>query len=351
MNQEPTMSPSATLSDRIQPLTSKALAEAFQATVSNELPPLPEMADVDHHIDAVLDRRHPRFAGMVEQVRHFRGKRFRPLLVILTARALGSPSSRHAVLGASMELIHTATLVHDDVLDGAQMRRHSPTVNARYDNYNSILLGDWLFSQAFALASSLENLTINKMLAESACKVCEGELQQGLERGNLDLDEAAYFRIIDGKTAELLAACCKSSAVLAGAPSNLALQLESFGRKVGMAFQVADDILDLIGDEERTGKSLGTDLSQGKLTLPMIHALKQPLGAKVRALLQNPPQDITFARRSLVSLLNETGSIEYSKEVARELISDARTALFHLPASPWRQHLALLAEKAIGRSA
>jgi len=358
------MSRTATLSDRIPPLppkgsleskgpveVSRAQLEAFKSTVVGELPALLEMDEVERQIDEVLDRRHPRFAGMVEQVRHFRGKRFRPLLVILASKAAGRTTERHATLGAVMELIHTATLVHDDVLDGAQMRRHSPTVNARHDNYNSILLGDWIFSQAFALASNLENLTINKMLAESACKVCEGELHQGLERGNLELDEAAYFRIIDGKTAELLAACCKSSAILAESPPALVQHLETFGRKVGLAFQVADDLLDLVGEEGRTGKSLGTDLIQGKLTLPIIHALRQPSSQRVLALLNDAPADANLARQAMVPLLQESGSIDYAKDIARRLVAEARAALGHLPNTPWRQHLAHLAEKAISRSA
>jgi len=351
MNQEPTMSPTASLAEPLPSISAKVVGDVISAGLSQELPHLPEMDEVERQIDLVLNRRNPRFAPMVEQVRNFRGKRFRPLLVILSAKALGTTTTKHSILGAVMELIHTATLVHDDVLDGAQLRRHSPTVNARYDNYNSVLLGDWLFSQSFALASQLENQTINKLLAESACKVCEGELQQGLERGNLDLDEATYLKIIDGKTAELLAACCRCSAVLSGAAEHQALQLEMFGRKVGLAFQVADDLLDLVGEEDLTGKSLGTDLQQGKLTLPMIHGLRQKGGERVRKLLENPPADAGLARASMVALLDQLGSISFAREFARKLVSEARSALLALPLSPWRQHLAQLAEKAVARSA
>jgi octaprenyl-diphosphate synthase len=355
MNKEQNMSPVAflekTAAAQSELHASITLEDAVRRTVASELPQIPELAEVDRQIDMVLNRCHPRFANMVEQVRNFRGKRFRPLMVLLSAKAVGNITPKHAALGAVMELIHTATLVHDDVLDGAMVRRHAPTVNAVHDNYNSILLGDWILSQAFSLASTLENIKINHMLSEAACRICEGELNQGLERGNLALEEGAYYDNIDGKTAELIASCCRVSAVLANAPEDQVRHLENFGRKVGMAFQVADDLLDLWGDEDRTGKSLGTDLQQGKLTLPMIHALKQPLGPKVMAILKNPPEDSTRAREALVPLLEESGSLEYTRQKAREFVQQARAELAHLPPTPWRNQLASMAEKAVARTA
>lgn len=327
------------------------LESIFRQTVAAEISQIPELAEVEQHIDAVLNRCHSRFAPMVEQVKNFRGKRFRPIMVLLSAKAVGNPTPKHAALGAVMELIHTATLIHDDVLDEAMIRRFAPTINALHDNYTSILLGDWIFSQAFSLASTLENLRINHLLSESACRICEGELNQGMDRGNFGLEESTYFENINGKTAELIAACCKVSAILAKAPEDQVQHLENFGRKVGMAFQIADDLLDLWGDEDRTGKSLGTDLQQGKLTLPILHALRQPQSERVLAILRNPPKDSQKARASLIPLLETAGSLDYAKQIARDLIHQAKMELSNLPATVWRNQLTTMAEQAIARNA
>ena len=353
MNREQVMSPVTLLDSNphIAHPPKGGVDEILQHSLASELPQIPELADVEQHIDSVLNRSHSRFASMVDQVRHFRGKRFRPLMVLLSAKAVGNLTPKHAALGAVMELIHTATLIHDDVLDEAMIRRFAPTVNAVNDNYTSILLGDWIFSQAFSLASTLENLRVNHLLSESACRICEGELNQGMDRGNFALKESTYFDNINGKTAELIAACCKVSAIIANAPEDQVRHLENFGRKVGMAFQIADDLLDLWGDEDRTGKSLGTDLQQGKLTLPIIHALRQPNSERVLTILKNPPEDSQRARAALIHLLEEAGSLDYAKQIARELVHQARLELSHLPATVWRNQLATMAEKAIARTA
>src|SRR5581483_7138646 len=167
----------------------------------------------------------------------------------------------------------TATLVHDDVLDEAGLRRHVPTVNAGWGNKASILLGDYLFTHAFHLSSTIGDARACELIGEATNRVCEGELHQTLERGNLHLGEDEYFAIIDGKTAALTACCCRLGALYADAEPEVVERLATYGRLLGLAFQVADDLLDLMGQEDTAGKTLGTDLEQQKLTLPLIHML------------------------------------------------------------------------------
>src|SRR5262249_34284566 len=164
-------------------------------------------------------------------------------------RACGRVTTAHPVLGAVVEMIHTATLVHDDVLDGAGVRRYVDTVNALWGNQTSVLLGDYLFTHAFHLASTLDDVRACRLIGAATNRVCEGELCQGLQRGNLGLTEEAYFDVIDGKTAELIACCAQLGALYSGAAPEVVGALGRFGRGVGMAFQIADDVLDLVGEE------------------------------------------------------------------------------------------------------
>src|SRR5262249_40256168 len=203
-----------------------------------------------------------------------RGKRLRPALVLLAGQACGGTRPAHPVVAAVVEMIHTATLVHDDILDEASVRRHAATVNAEWGNETAVLLGDYLFTHAFHLAASLDSTRACRWIGHATNKVCEGEMQQVHHRGDLDLDEAGYFAIIEGKTAELTAVSCRLGASSAGASDATVAGLERYGRNLGIAFQIADDVLDIWGDERVTGKSLGTDLEKQKLTLPIILLLR-----------------------------------------------------------------------------
>ncbi len=203
------------------------------------------------------------------------GKRLRPALLLLTAKAVGRADKEHITLAAVVEMIHTATLVHDDVLDEAKLRRHRETVNAVSDNEASVLVGDFLFTHAFALASSLGTTYACQTIGRATNIVCAGELRQIHTRGNFALGEAEYLDIIEAKTAELCACCCRLGAHYAGADRELEEALDRFGRNLGIAFQIVDDLLDLVGDEDQAGKSLGTDLEKQKPTLPVIRLLAQ----------------------------------------------------------------------------
>ena len=221
------------------------------------------------------------------------GKRLRPALVLLSAQACGGIRPEHLPLAVTAELIHTATLIHDDVLDEATLRRHLDTVNARWDNEASVLLGDYLLARAICLASSLDDNFACRVISESARRMCEGELRQIESRGNYDLSEADYFEIIAGKTASLMACCCRLGAHYAGAEPAVCEALARYGHDLGVAFQIADDVLDLVGDQATVGKSLGTDLLKQKATLPLIRLLDSV----------TPPE-----RGELMALLSRSGN-------------------------------------------
>jgi octaprenyl-diphosphate synthase len=330
--------------------TALAVPSAVAPAVDLYAPIAADLEEVERVLARTLKSRYPQVAPVVEHVRHYRGKRLRPVLLLLSARASGRVMPAHHVLGAVVEMIHTATLVHDDVLDGATVRRHVATVNARWDNQTSVLLGDYLFTHAFHLASTLDDVRACRMIGLATNRVCEGELCQGLASGELGLTEDAYFDIIDGKTAELIACACQLGAIYAGATESAAAALARFGRGVGQAFQIADDLLDLVGDEGTTGKSLGTDLEQQKMTLPLIHLLRQgpeDLALQAQQVLK---QGDAVRRDSLQVLLARAGSLEYARRKAEDLAARARRELLALPPSPSRAVLESLAEKVVHRN-
>jgi octaprenyl-diphosphate synthase len=234
-----------------------------------------ELEQVESILHDELRSDHPFVDLLVKHGFRLGGKRLRPALLLLAGKACGELKHEHFVMGAVMELIHTATLIHDDVLDEAAIRRHLDTVNARWDNEASVLLGDYLFARSICLACTLEDHFATKVLSATARIMCEGELRQVENRGNYDLREEQYLSIIGGKTAELMACACRMGAYYAGASYDLLESMRRYGYNLGMAFQIADDLLDLLGDENTVGKSLHTDLHKQKPTLPLIRLLDQ----------------------------------------------------------------------------
>src|SRR5437667_958863 len=242
---------------------------AVQPAVDLFSPISRDLEEVERILAQQLAGQRPCVEPLTTHLRGYRGKRLRPALLLLVAHACGRITPAHRTLAAVVEMIHTATLVHDDVLDEALVRRHLPTVNAGWGNQTSILLGDFLFTHAFHLASTVDAEAC-RLIGEATNRVCEGELQQCSECGNLDLSEDDYLDMIDGKTAELTACCCRLGAAYSGKEPDIVERLAGYGRRLGIAFQIADDLLDLVGEEQATGKSLGTDVDQRKLTLPLI---------------------------------------------------------------------------------
>ena len=325
-------------------------ARAAMALAAQDLKSLVavDLDQVEQAIATVLGRRPPQLSGIIDHVSEYRGKRFRPLLALLTARLLGCESPGRLDLAVAMELMHTASLVHDDILDNADTRRHIPTIHSRWGSQSAVLLGDYLFSHAFVLAAQVGDTRVTLEVAETARKVCEGELKQNLEVGNWLLSETAYLEIIEGKTAELMAASCRLMAVHARAGETVCHALDTYGRSLGMAFQMADDLLDLEGDEETTGKSLGTDLQQGKVTLPIIHALATtdtPTRGHLLALLAGSAK-----RTALRPILDASGSLDHTRHRAEDFVGQARRALQILPSTPFRQALQDAADRALHRA-
>jgi len=233
------------------------------------------LVEVEDQLRLEFDSRIPELATVVQHGTQLGGKRLRPALVLLAASASGCVSRPHVILATVIEMVHTATLVHDDVIDRAERRRRVPTVNAKWNRDVSLLLGDYLFSQAFRLAATLPTIEACEQIGEASRRVCEGELRQVLNRNILDLEESTYIEIVRGKTAELCRVACQLGARYSEADSATVEALASYGENLGIAFQIADDYLDLWGDDDRVGKTLATDIVQGKMTLPLIRLLKQ----------------------------------------------------------------------------
>lgn len=309
-----------------------------------------ELLAVEDVYERELASSTPCVADVYRHVSRFRGKRLRPILVLLAGRACGRLTDEHVVLAAVVEMIHTATLVHDDVLDEAATRRHVATVNTRWNNETSVLFGDYLFTHAFHLAASLSSTHACRLIGRATNIVCEGELSQIHERGNVELSEADYLRIIDGKTAELCAVSCRLGAHYAGADEETAASLEACGRAMGVAFQIADDLLDVLGSENEAGKSLGTDLEKQKLTLPLIRLRDrsvEPERARICELLERPNGD---GREELLAALDRSDALEYTQVRAVEYAEAAADALCDVASGPEKNLLIEMAEFASRRS-
>jgi octaprenyl-diphosphate synthase len=307
-----------------------------------------DIAEAEAIFDRTLAPHRGPFGPLIEHHRHYRGKRLRPTHLLLAAKACGKIVPAHHTLAAAMEMIHTATLVHDDVLDEADLRRHAPTFNAGWGNKVSILLGDMLFTHAFHLTSTVDARAC-QITGEVTNRVCAGELRQVTERGNLELTEADYFTVIDGKTAALTECCGRLGALYAGASEEVAAKLANYGRSLGLAFQIADDVLDLVGAEETAGKTLGTDLAQQKLTLPVIHCLHRLApaeGAKLRDAIRTAADGLG---PRVLGALEKTQSVAYAKRKADEFARAAKSELECLPRGECRAVLEGIADWSVRR--
>jgi octaprenyl-diphosphate synthase len=308
-----------------------------------------ELAAAEDLLRGELSSDDPFVDSLVKHAFRLGGKRLRPALLLLAGKAAGKLARHHVVLAAVVEMIHTATLVHDDVLDEASLRRHRETINARSDNEASVLVGDFLFTHAFALAASLETTLACQTIGRATNIVCAGELRQIHSRGNFALSEADYLAIIEAKTAELCACCCRLGAHYAGAERDCEESLARFGRKLGIAFQIADDLLDLVGDEAAMGKSLGTDLAKQKPTLPLIRLLADRSPAERGEIVELATSLDAADRQQLQVWLKRSEALDYARNKAEEFAASARDELRHVPPSPARDALATLAELVVSR--
>lgn len=286
---------------------------------------------------------------LIKHVSRFRGKMLRPTLLLMAAKATGELNDAHITLATVVEMVHMATLVHDDVLDEAELRRKGATINHLRGNEAAVMLGDYLISHSYHLCSSLDSQIASRAIARTTNQVCEGELLQIENRNNFDLDEETYLQIITLKTAVLCAICCSLGARFAGASDDVVSRMDTFGLSIGQAFQIQDDILDIVGDTGTVGKTLGIDVEKGKMTLPMIHFMRtapREHRTLLRSLLQGREPDKVEQIRNLIL---PSRSIAYAVGKARQLIDRARASLEGIPDSDAKRALDLMAEFVVAR--
>lgn len=306
--------------------------EATPAPATLDLPAIQALAAPDMAaVDALIRRRLASDVVLVNQVAEHiiaaGGKRLRPMLLLLAARALGHGGADAHQLAAVIEFIHTATLLHDDVVDESDLRRGRKTANALFGNAASVLVGDFLYSRSFQLMVELERMPVMKILADTTNAIAEGEVLQLLHVRNPDTDEPAYLKVIERKTAVLFAAATRSGALLAGADATTQQRLHDYGMALGYAFQIADDVLDYSADETALGKHLGDDLAEGKATLPLIHAIRHSdadTRARLRTIVEHGD---VGAMPEVLAAIDATGGIAYSRGRAEDYADAAERAL------------------------
>ena len=309
----------------------------------------PEMAAMD----ALIRRRLASDVVLINQVAEYiigaGGKRLRPMLLLLAAGALGHRGPDAHQLAAVVEFIHTATLLHDDVVDESDLRRGRKTANAVWGNAASVLVGDFLYSRSFQLMVELDRLKVMRILADTTNTIAEGEVLQLLHVRNPDTDEAAYLRVIERKTAVLFAAATRLGALLAGADAATCDALHRYGMALGYAFQIADDVLDYASDAETLGKNLGDDLAEGKATLPLIHAMQHSDAATQAVLRGAIEQGDTDSLPQVLAAIEACGSLDYSRERALQYARDAEAALAGLDDNEFTAALRGLAQYSVSR--
>ncbi|WP_049621264.1 polyprenyl synthetase family protein [Frateuria defendens] len=278
------------------------------------------------------------------------GKRLRPMLHVLAARAAGYRGEQHAKLAAIIEFIHTSTLLHDDVVDESDLRRGRKTANALWGNAASVLVGDFLYSRSFQLMVELDDMRIMRILADTTNTIAEGEVLQLLNIGNADVDEAAYLAVIERKTAVLFAAATELGGLLGGLPAAQQAALRRYGMELGYAFQIADDLLDYLGDADTLGKNVGDDLAEGKPTLPLIYALEQAGSEQAKAMRQAIEHGGLEALDQIVAAIRDSGALERTRERAQTHARAAIDALDALAPSPHLDALHALAAYAVERT-
>ena len=274
----------------------------------------------------------PAVGDMTDHLSRFHGKQLRAALVLLSGEATGNSTDEHATIAAIVEMIHLATLVHDDILDGAEVRRRVACINQRWDNQVAVLLGDFLYARAFALSTELSSRLCSRLLAETTRRICAGEIEQSALRYDFELSPERYESICSAKTATLYAAACELGARYPGGHDDIGKTMSAFGRELGLAFQIVDDCLDIVGDERVVGKSTGTDIDDGKVTLPVLHVYSQA-DEKVRATIRDifTLPGIEDRAGQLRADVDMNAGVEHALGRARELVDSARARLATLP--------------------
>jgi octaprenyl-diphosphate synthase len=307
-----------------------------------------DMAAVDDLIRSSLDSHVILIRQIAEYIIGSGGKRLRPMLVVLAARACGYRGEHHVNAAAIIEFIHTATLLHDDVVDESAMRRGKDSAHQVWGNAASVLVGDFLYSRSFQMMVTIQSMRVMEVLSDATNTIAEGEVEQLLNMHDPEVSEAAYFGVIEKKTAKLFEAACQLGAVLAGRPG-LEADMAAFGRELGVAFQVADDVLDYTADAATLGKNVGDDLAEGKPTLPLI-LCRRNLGFDQRQLIDDSIRSGGLEHiDEILRLIRDQGALDESMAVARQRSENALAALDGLEDSPWKSALAKLAVYSVSR--
>ncbi|MDC0611792.1 octaprenyl diphosphate synthase [Vibrio sp.] len=279
------------------------------------------------------------------------GKRLRPLLAVLSARALGYDGDKHTKAAAFIEFIHTATLLHDDVVDESDLRRGKATANATFGNAASVLVGDYIYTRSFQMMTQLGSLRILDLMSESVNVIAEGEVQQLMNCNDPNTTEESYMQVIYSKTARLFEAATQVGAILAEAPEKIELAMQNYGRYLGTAFQLIDDVMDYTADGKEMGKNVGDDLAEGKPTLPLLYAMQkgtEQQAARIREAIEkaNGMDHLD----EILSIMEQTGSLEYTKAKANEEAEKAIRELDVLPEGEYKDALVTLAHLAVDRN-
>ena len=309
-----------------------------------------DMGEVDRVIRARLRSEVVLVNQVSEYIINSGGKRLRPVLVLLSAGACDYRGSHHYELAAVVEFIHTATLLHDDVVDESQLRRGKQTANALFGNAASVLVGDFLYSRAFQMMVDIDDMQVMRILADATNTIAEGEVLQLLNCHDADVDEESYLRVIRYKTAKLFEAAARLGGVIAGVAPAWQEALAAYGMHLGTAFQLIDDVLDYSGDFLETGKNIGDDLAEGKPTLPLLVAMRRGSPAEAAAIRRAIEEGGLVEFQTVLKAIHNTGALEHTRTAAQREAERAAAALACLPDTQHKDALLQLADFAVRRS-
>ncbi len=305
-------------------------------------------------VDEVIRRKLYSDVVLIRQISEYiigsGGKRLRPALVLLSAGAFGYSGSHQHVLAAVVEFIHTATLLHDDVVDESNLRRGNATANALFGNAASVLVGDFLYSRAFQMMVGAGSMRVMEVLADATNIIAEGEVLQLLNCNDADIDEARYLQVIHYKTAKLFEAATRLGAILGNASAADEEAMAIYGMRMGTAFQLIDDVLDYSGDHAETGKNVGDDLAEGKPTLPLIYAMRNGTAQQTQVIRNAIEHGGLGELDAVMAAIRDTGALDYVTKQAKTEALHACTAISHLPHSKYKESLLQLADFAVTRS-
>jgi octaprenyl-diphosphate synthase len=308
-----------------------------------------DFAAVNRTIVEQLNSKVPLVETIGQYITESGGKRLRPLLALLAARSLNYTGDKHIPLATLIEFMHTSTLLHDDVVDESHMRRGKKTANDAWGNAPSVLVGDFLYARSFQMMVDVGSMRIMAILSAATCTIAEGEVLQLTNIGNPSISEADYFETILGKTAMLFEAASHSGAVLGEATPEQEQALQFYGRYLGLAFQLIDDLLDYQGNADAMGKNVGDDLAEGKPTLPLIYAMEQGTPEQAKLIRQVIRQGGLEQLDAVLEIVHATGALDYTRQRAEEMADKALQQLDVLPPSDYRDSMAQLARLAVDR--